>query len=82
MTVRLATSQDPGGGDSDGKPTGRQDWLKDDFLSSDFLCSDFWSSNGQTDRQKAMDMSPPCICTGVLKNYCMENIPGMVRDQS
>ncbi len=22
----------------------------------------------QTDRQKALHMSPPCICTGVLKN--------------
>ena len=25
-------------------------------------------TDGQTDKQKAMYVSPPCICTGVLKN--------------
>ncbi len=44
----------------------------------EFWSSDTWSfgpvtgfgpvtPDGQTDRQKAMHMSPPCICTGVLK---------------
>ncbi len=32
--------------------------------------TNFWSSDTrQTDRQKAMHKSPPCIGTGVLKNY-------------
>ena len=36
-----------------------------EFWSSDT----FWSSDaGQTDRQEAMHLSPPCISTGVLKN--------------
>ncbi len=46
-----------------------------DFLSSDFLSSDFLSSlnfgpvtDRHPDRQKAMHMSPSCMCTGVLKN--------------
>ncbi len=36
------------------------------FGSVIFVQSEFISSYGQTDRQ--MHMTPPCICTGVLKN--------------
>ena len=40
-----------------------------------FASFEFWSSDtGQTDGQKAMHMSPPCISTGVLKNDIDKNI--------
>ncbi len=28
-------------------------------------------TDGQTDGRKVMHMSPPCICTGVLKNFIL-----------
>ncbi len=45
-------------------------FLRYEIFSSELFSShEFWSSDiGQTDRQKAMHMSPPCISTGVLKN--------------
>ncbi len=50
------------------------------FQRYEFLSSDFWSSlnfgqvtDRQTDIQKAMHMSPPCISTGVLNESILYN---------
>ncbi len=57
MTLRLANSLN---------------WLADGQKIYELTSSEFWSSHRQTDRQtdrqKAMHMSPPCISTGVLNN--------------
>ncbi len=51
-------------------------WRTKIASQSDFWSSDFWSSlifgpvmDGQTDRQKVMHKSPPCIRTGGLNNW-------------
>ncbi len=42
-----------------------------------FSSLEFWSSDiGQTDGQKAMHKSPPCICTDVLKKAFCFHIAG------